>query len=129
MNVQGLADKSKRKDVINFFKSKNFSICMMQDPHFVPSEEKYIRSQWGYNCFFSCHNSQSRGVATFINNTFDCTVNSTETDTNYGNLLILNCKIESKDVTLINIYGPNRDNPGFYQDLCERMSKYDNTND
>jgi len=126
MNVQGLGDKMKRKDVINFLKSKKYSICMLQDTHFIPSEEKYIRSLWGYDCFFSCYNSQSRGVATFINNTFDCKVNKIEQDTN-GNLLILNCKISEKDITLININGSNRDNPAFYQDMYERMSNYENT--
>ena len=125
MNVQGLGDKSKRKDMINFLKSKKFSICMLQDTHFIPSEEKYIWSLWGYECFFSCHNSQSRGVATFINNTFDCKINELEQDTN-GNLLIINCKINEKDITLINLYGQNRDNPAFYQDIYESMSSYEN---
>jgi len=126
MNVQGLGDREKRNDVINLLKSKKFSICMLQDTHFTVPEEKYIRSIWGYECFFSNNNSQSRGVATFINNTFDFKLISLEQDTN-GNLLILNCKICDKQITLINIYGPNRDNPGFYQDVHERMSKYDNS--
>ena len=126
MNTQGLGDKGKRKDVINFLKSRKYSICMLQDTHFTTAEEKYIRTQWGYECFFSCHNSQSRGVATFINNTFDCKINNIEQDNN-GNLLILNCKICDKNITLINIYGPNRDSPTFYQDVNNRMSKYDDT--
>ena len=99
---------------------------MLQDTHFTQREENYIRSQWGYECYFSCYNSQSRGVAIFINNTFDFKMNKVEHDIN-GNLLILNCKICDKDVTLINIYGPNRDNPEFYHNLSEKMSNYENT--
>ena len=126
MNVQGLGDKSKWKDVINFLKSKNFSICMLQDTHFVESEENYIRAQWGYDCYLSCFNSQSRGVAILINNNFDCKVNDVQKDVN-GNLLILNCKIGGKNITLVNISGPNRDNPLFYQQVSDMMSKYEDT--
>ena len=123
MNVQGLGDRSKRKDVLNLLKSKNYSICMLQDTHFTAAEEIYIRAQWGYECYFSNYSSQSRGVATLINNNFDFKLNSVEQDNN-GNLLILNGKTGDKTVTLINLYGPNRDNPEFYQDLHNRMTKY-----
>ena len=68
MNAQGLGDKKKRTDVLNLLKSKKYSICMLQDTHFTRAEEKIIRSQWGYECFFSNFTSQSRGVAIFINN-------------------------------------------------------------
>ena len=95
MNAQGLGDKNKRKDLINLLKSRKYSICLLQDTHFMTSEEKFIRSQWGYDCFFSNHNSQSRGVAIFINNTFDFKLNNVEKDDN-GNLLILSCKIGEK---------------------------------
>lgn len=125
MNTQGLGGREKRKDIINLFKSKKYSICMLQDTHFTAAEETFIRSQWGYECYFSNFNSQSRGVAIFINNTFDFKLISTEQDTN-GNLLMLNCKISDRHITLVNIYGPNRDNPGFYQDLQDRLSKYEN---
>ena len=37
-----------------------------------------------------------------------------------GNLLPIDTTIEDSHVTLINIYGPNADNPGFY----EKVRKY-----
>ena len=126
MNAQGLGDKEKRKDLINLLKSKKYSVCMLQDTHFNENEENYIRSQWGYECYFSSFNSQSRGVVTFINNTFDFKLNNVDRDHN-GNFLLLNCKICDRDVTLINIYGPNRDTPGFYEDIKEKMLKYENS--
>ena len=126
MNAQGLGDKGKRKDVINLFKSKKYSIVMLQDTHFTEAEEIYIRAQWGYESFFSSHNSQSRGVATFINNNFEFKINDILSD-NEGNLLILNCNIGDKNITLINIYGPNRDNPTFYEQLQNKMTKYENS--
>ena len=29
-------------------------------------------------------------------------------------------------MTIISVYGPNRDNPNFYEDLSNRMAKYEN---
>ena len=95
MNGQGLGDGNKRRDVINFLKSKQYSICMLQDTHFIEKDEKYIRSIWGYEVYFSNHTSNSRGVATFINNNFDCKVKNVEKDNN-GNMLILECEIFEK---------------------------------
>lgn len=125
MNTQGLGDKAKRKDILNLLKSRKYSICMLQDTHFTEAEENYIRSQWGYECYFSNYTSQSRGVATLINNDFDFKLSNIEKDTN-GNLLILNCKICDKNISLINVYGPNRDRPEFYENVRHIMSKYDN---
>lgn len=126
MNVQGLGDKVKRKDVLNFLKSKKYSICFLQDTHFDRKEENYIRSQWGFDCYFSFYNTQSRGVAILVNNNFEFKFKSIEQDCN-GNLLILNCNIGEKNVVLAAIYGPNRDSPEFYENLCQRLSKYENT--
>ena len=64
MNCQGLGDVNKRKDLFNFLKQKKYSIYFLQDTHFTEKEEKYIRSMWGFECFFlfflksikrSCH--------------------------------------------------------------------------
>ena len=52
LNCQGLGDKNKRKDVLNFLKQKKYSIYCIQDTHFTEKEEKYIRTQWGFECFF-----------------------------------------------------------------------------
>lgn len=98
---------------------------MIQDTHFTQAQEKYIKIECGYECFFSNFNSQCRGVATFINNNFDCKINTVEHD-NEGNLLIIVCKLEGKNIAIVNIYGLNRDNPDFYKELQNRLSKYDN---
>ena len=54
-----------------------------------------------------------------LNNNFDQKVESIKTDPN-GNYIILNMTIQGKKVTLVNIYGPNEDNPQFYRNLKEK---------
>ena len=112
INCQGLATPSKRKDVLNFYKSKNYSIVCFQDTHFVPDLEPYIESQWGYRCIFNSFTSNSRGVAIFFQNNFELKLHREKKD-DAGNLLALDMNINENRVTLINIYGPNSDCPAF----------------
>ena len=125
MNVQGLGDFKKRKDIFSFLREKKHNIYFIQDTHFTNKESKLIRSQWGYKCYFNNFSSQSRGVAILINNNFDFKFISKETD-NAGNLLIVNCEIHSKTFSLFCIYGPNRDNPSFYLEIQQKLNNINN---
>jgi exonuclease III len=125
LNCQGLGSNEKRKDVLNFLKQKKYSIYCIQDTHFIEKDEVYIRSQWGYECYFSSHTSNSRGVAILLNNNFEYKLNRMQQDAN-GNKLILDINIKGKQITLINIYGPNRDNPAFYEHIREDINYYGN---
>lgn len=124
MNCQGLSNKMARSDTFNFLKGKRFSIYLLQDTHFTTREENYIRTQWGFECLFSNFSSQSRGVAILFNNNFEFKIHNIEKDNN-GNKLILDMTIQGKHLLLINIYGPNRDDPEFYLQLLDDINKYD----
>lgn len=125
MNVQGLGDGKKRRDVLNYLRGKKYNVYFLQDTHFTDKEINYIRSQWGYECYFSNFNSQSRGVAIFINNNFDFKFKGLEKD-NLGNLLILHACVMSKDLTMICLYGPNRDDPDFYSYIKGKILHLEN---
>ena len=116
MNCQGLGDLEKRKDVFHFLKQKKYAIYLLQDTHFTVKEENFVRSMWGFECFFDSFSSQSRGVAILLNNTFEYKLHKIKKG-NDGNKLLLDITIQNKRLTLVNIYGPNRDKPNFYNVL------------
>lgn len=97
LNTCGLSSPEKRKDVLNFLKQKQYSIYFLQDTHFVKKEENYIRTQWGYECFFSSFSSQSRGVAILFNNNFEYSLHHVEADDS-GNRLVLDISIHGKNL-------------------------------
>ena len=66
VNCRGLSGKKKRSDVLNYLKKKPYSIICLVDTHFTQREERFIRSQWGYEVYFNSFDSQSRGVAIFF---------------------------------------------------------------
>lgn len=71
VNCQGLASASKRKDVLNFYKGKCYSIICLQDTHFTEDIEPFVETQWGYTCYFDSFKSNTRGVAIMVNNNFE----------------------------------------------------------
>ena len=126
-NCQGLGDFKKRKDVFCYLREKKHDIYFLQDTHFEKNKEKQIRTEWGYESFFASYNSQSRGVAVLLNNTFDFKVNVIDFDPE-GNFVILKLATMERTITLINIYGPNRDNPDFYSKINQKIDELNLTN-
>lgn len=120
INCQGLGDISKRRDIFNYLKKKNFNVYFLQDTHFTPNDEKFIQTQWGYKAYFSSFKSNSRGVAILFNNNFEfCILN--ELYDEGGNYVILDCTVEEHKFILVNIYGPNSDSPSFYSSVLSKI--------
>ena len=125
VNCQGLGTPSKRQDVLNFYKKQGFSILCLQDTHFTPELEPYVETQWGYKCVFNSFRSNCRGVSIMFNNNFEFTIKNVKKDCD-GNLIAIDMNIEGNNITLINIYGPNSDNPDFYEKVKEHFLHFDN---
>ena len=115
-NCRGLHDAKKRADVFQFLKERDASIYCLQDVHFTSNMEKHLYSQWNSNCYFSYSRSNARGVAILFSRNIDVKVHQTHVDEN-GNYIILDLTFNSKRFSLINIYGPNIDQPEFYQNI------------
>ena len=97
-NCQCLGGRDKRKDVLKFLKQRKYAIYCIQDTHFTEREENYIRAQWGFDSYFSSYDSQSRGTAILLNNTFEHTVHSVKTD-NEGYKVLLDKSLINKRIT------------------------------
>ena len=117
-NCQGLRDKSKRIDVLNYFNDFNPSIPCLQDTHLIQSDENDLSVLSGADCFISGSKTNSRGVAMLIKNNFEYKIHDIQRDLD-GNLLIFDLEIASISVRLINIYAQNLDTPDFFQNLAE----------
>ena len=126
MNCRGLGNLVKRRDVFHFLKTKNYSIYCLQDVHFNKDMEDIARNEWGFECYFSSFKSNSRGVAILFNNNFEHNIKNVTTDDN-GNMLVLDLEIGEYRTTLINLYGPNTDDPKFYNDIATILKDIDNT--
>ena len=103
-NVRGLGNDSKREQVFSWIKEKNIDICPLQETH--SSEET--------NDVAKKSNSEETGI--LINSKFSCDI-IYYTDIITGRWQALDIKVNNKEITIINIYGPNKDDSAVFRRL------------
>ena len=54
--------------LIFLFLSKHFDIICLQDTHINPKLDSFIKSEWGFEAYFSSYTTNSRGVMVLFNN-------------------------------------------------------------
>ena len=121
-NCRGLGDFKKRKDVFAYLRNKNVNIYFLQDIHCREVGIPYFRNAWGSNVLVAPYANNARGVAILTKNVH-IAFSDTTIDEN-GNFIITKARVEdSKDICLVNIYGPNTDDPNFYNNLSKVIEK------
>ena len=120
LNVNGLGNTAKRKNVFNFLREKKVNIIFLQETHRVMEIEKQWSCEWNGEVLYSHGRSRSKGVAILFNKNpqFCCKINRIFRD-DQGRILIVDIDVNDHHFALANIYGPNMDDPNFFsQFLC-----------
>lgn len=113
-NCNGLGSYSKRKDVFQFLRKKNFNIIFLQETHMLSKDENYIRSLWGFDVITSGNATNKNGVAVLFSNNFEYKLHKVIKDIE-GCYIILDIEFLKRRYTLVNIYGPSAgDDPDFF---------------
>ena len=117
-NVRGLSDPVKRRELFIYLRSRKANIAFLQETHSCKKSYKRWRAEWGGEILFSHGESNARGVAILIDRTVNFQKLAVKTDHD-GRFIILKAKIGDETYTLVNVYGPNKDEPAFYSNLFE----------
>lgn len=115
-NVNGLRDNQKRKDVLTFLREhqSKCDLFFLQETHILATEEKILRSCWGFDVITAGNTTNSNGVAILFTNKFEYKILDTIRDCD-GRYIIIDIEMSKKHLTLANIYGPSAgDNPEFF---------------
>ena len=120
LNVRGLRDKAKRREVFHWLRKKNFSIYMLQEVHCTEDTNHVWSAEWGYKTLFSTYKSNKAGVCILFNNNFDFQIEKVFIDPQ-GRFIVCDIKANEKILTLGNIYAPNEDNPAFFLDFFDHL--------
>jgi exonuclease III len=127
LNTRGLADPLKRRDFFKRFREQNVHICCLQDIHVDTKFVNRVKAEWGLSAVICPLSSHARGVAVLFNN-FDYELHRSRIDPG-GNYIILDITISnSTKFTLVNLYGPNEDNPDFYTNIFNIIEEFGNDN-
>lgn len=118
LNCRGLAGQEKRRDVVDFLKKSSCHIAFLQDTHMTDHIIPFFNTLWKGKSYHSFKTSNSRGSAILIKSTVPHEIIHEKTDPD-GNFVLIVCKIRSVVYTMVSVYGPNEDNPSFYENLEE----------
>ena len=126
INARGLRDLLKRKSLFLYCKGKGVDFYFVQETHACKEEEKFWRSQWGNDIWFSHFSNRSAGVA-ILKGKFRGQVLSHEIDS-LGRMIILHVNIDQTHYTLVNSYATNNRqlNETFFKNIEIKLKKSQN---
>lgn len=126
-NVWGLGHTIKRGKVFAHFKSLKADIMFLQETHIKATEQRRLRANWISQVYQSPFSSKARGVAILFCKNIQFQLASMVTDPN-GRYIVITGNIYSIPVTLLNIYGPNIDDPNFFWKVFDLIPDLNTTN-
>ena len=71
LNVRGLSNTMKRREIFRWLKLKSFAIYFLQEVHCTQEKENWWTSEWGFSAIFSSYSSASAGTCILFNNNFE----------------------------------------------------------
>lgn len=123
-NCNGLADRKKRNTVFSWLKEKNYDIFCLQETHSTEADEAVWKNEWRGPIYFSHGQKNSKGVMILFKDTFDFQLCLKQSDEK-GRWLALDITIQEENLCLINLYGPNSDEPTFFENIKEVLQDKD----
>ena len=111
-------NKTKRIQMFNWLKEQPYDFYLLQETHLISNNHEIWEKEWGGKSFFSGTKTNSEGICILLNSNLDVKIN------NYvniisGRLQSLDITVNDKDITIINVYGPNRDDISLFNKLEE----------
>ena len=123
INVRGLGDQVKRREIFNWLRAKKYSVYFIQEMHCTEDNKNDWRAEWGYQALFSCCSSKKAGVAILFNNNFTFQISKTYFDPE-GRFIICDVTVNGKQLTLTNIYAPNNDDSNFFTSVFSHLADF-----
>ena len=120
-NVRGLNKLTKLKQVMNRLKNLHSKIIFLQEIHMTATEIKKVQHRWPGQVIHATYNNYARGVLILIHKTVPFQLTNIIQDPQ-GRFVIAQGGILSLTLNLVSIYGPNEDNPKFFEDFFLTLS-------
>ena len=89
---------------------------MLCDTRLNSESEKFLSNEVNYKCYFNSFSSERRGVAILVKKSLPINIVEKYKD-NIGNVLTLEATYDNNIFLITCIYGPNDDNPDFFESI------------
>lgn len=120
-NVRGLGHLIKCRTVLSFLKKSKASIVLLQETHMSSTDHFKLRRDWVGQVFSSSFKSNSRGVAILIDKQVPFIFEKQILDSE-GRYILITGSLFGQHMTMLNIYAPNEECPGFMSDMITLFS-------
>ena len=96
------------------FKKKKYDIILLQETHSTTGDENWWAQNWTGKSFFSHGKNDAQGVVVLVHKRIHTKISNVTTDS-MGRFISIRMLLEDRDILLVNVYGPNNDEPIFLQ--------------
>lgn len=120
LECQG-AQKTKLKQVTNRLKNLHSEIIFLQETHITVTEIKQVQRRWPGQVIHATYNNYAWGALILIHKTIPFQLTNAIRDPQ-GRFLIAKGRILSLALNLVSKYGPNDDNPTFFENFFLTLS-------
>lgn len=112
-NVKGINEPVKRGKVLSHLQSLRADVIFLQETHLKNNSHSRLRCRWIQQVYHSNFSAKARGTAILIRRGVLFKHLSTLADRD-GRCVMVVGEFHSIPVTLLNVYGPNYDDPEFF---------------
>ena len=115
LNCRGLRNSEKRRAIFHRYR-KSCEILCLQETHSCKEDEEIWTNEWGGRVIYSHGETNARGVAILFKRNLDVDVSQIYSDP-CGRKVSCNVLSEETSFSLVAIYAPNKESPGFFTDV------------
>lgn len=115
-NCRGLNNITKVKQVMNRIKFLQSKIVFLQETHLLGGDICKIKRRWQGQVLSAPYTTHARGVMILIHKSVPLQIKTIIKDP-AGRYIIIQGMLLFENINLINVYGPNEDDPKFYNNL------------
>lgn len=119
-NVRGINDHRKVRKILSYLRRYGMNVALLQETH-LPLDSPILRYR-GFqgNIHAAGFTTHARGVLTWVNPSSSLILEPLVTDQD-GRYTITKCKGKGLDLLIVNIYGPNYNNPDFFKQWADKV--------
>ena len=125
LNVNGLRNDSKRRQLFHYLNIKGFEMMFLQELHSEFSDEKRWSMEFGTRIWFDHGSRNSKGVGILFSRKCQESLEVHNViKSQEGHYLILYVTWKGMKILLGNIYAPNNDSPEFFQKVFRDIDRF-----
>ena len=122
-NINSFGDDRKTDSIFNYMLRNKADVFVLSDTRTGPEDIPRLQKKWKGVCEFNHLKTNARGIAIFLKDSI-APKNVEITNIIPGNLSYLTFTAFEKRYLIIAIYGPNRDDPEFYQNHVFNVTNF-----